>query len=345
MAKKISIFTIMVIMLLGIFGLTGCSNGSLSDYKNLKLSELQSYSHAKGQHNYSESSWEEVCKALTNGKASIKKSLSRISVNKACKKAKKIMNVVERNDINLEWTNENIVYASVRLEFENDILQDITVSFKNLHYKKVYVTKKYISEVSSLELLFILEESSNREEFIDILKQDKRILHVYIWRDLPYETIDTTHMERSKDTITVGETLTLQPKGHFDAYIQRFSFNSVIIQPMTDKICEAEDFPFDIKSIEKRSNGWLFLELATENYFNVIKTLDIVSRLSYIEKVDKDYSNIISIPPPEWCLSNWSIVKFDFIDNGNSPIAVIKGIKAGTVRVNYGAVDCLITVI
>lgn len=248
----------------------------------------------------------------------------------------------------LKWTNDNAVYAYVKSGFENDILKDVEGAFESLNYKKVYATEKNINEWTPLALLFVLEENETADSFINLLEQDERINHATVCRDLYFETVDTRYIEIEKDTIAVGEEMSITLKGgSVDVYIQPFDFSGLFVKPTEEKEYTVQDFKeINLKSVNKKDNGWLYLELSEENYFSVIKALDFLSRLPSMEKVEQDTSNIFLTPPPVWQVSDPTVVKIE-TNSENYGTAVIKGLKPGKVTVEYAgvrSVSCEITV-
>ena len=244
----------------------------------------------------------------------------------------------------LAWTNDNAVYAYIKAGFENEILKDVEGAFESLPFQKVYVTEKNTNEWTPLALLFILDEAENQQEFIRLLKQDERINHTRICRDLKFETVDTRYIEKEKDTIAVGEEMRLTLKGYRDAYIQPFDFGGLFAKPSSNKNYSVKDFRgIDLKSVIKQDNGWLYFELAEENYFNIIKAADILSRLPEMEKVELDTSNVTLIPPPIWEISDETVASLS--NDYNLEYILIKGLKPGEVTVEFAGVSCKIKVI
>ncbi|MBE7078777.1 MAG: hypothetical protein E7380_02815 [Clostridiales bacterium] len=246
----------------------------------------------------------------------------------------------------LVWTNENSVYAYVKAGYEDDILKDIEGAFRSLPFQEVYVAEKNTNEWTPLSLLFILDERGTitQKEFIALLERDERINHATSVRDIPFETVDTRYIEREKDTISVGETLQLTLMGYMDYYVQPFDFKGFFIKPATEKQYNVQSFPdVALKSVTETNDGWLYLELEEEGYFNVVKACDKVARLSEIEKVEKDKRKVVSVIPPIWQVSDETIVKIE-INSENYAIAEIKGLKSGKVTVDYAGVKCEITV-
>lgn len=251
-------------------------------------------------------------------------------------------------DSNMEWTNGNAVYAYIKAGYETDILNDIESAFSSLPFQKVFVTEKNVNERTPLALLFIIANGAEakQQELIELLNQDARINHASVCRDLPFETVDTRYIDKAKDTIAIDETLTLQAKGSIDYYIQPFSFKGFLIKPLTNKNYTVSDFPqVDLKLVEVRDNGWLYLELKKAGYFEVIKAINTLSRLSLIGKSGLDKSELVSVIPPIWQTSDSSIADFESMAGGGYPTAVIKGRKAGKVTIDFGGVSCEITVI
>lgn len=246
----------------------------------------------------------------------------------------------------LVWTNENVVYAYVKAGCEDDILKDLEGSFRSLSFQKVYVAEKNANEWTPLSLLFILDDNgaTTQQEFIGLLEQDERIDRANSWRDLPFETVDTRYIEKEKDTISVGETLQLTLMGNIDYYVQPFDFKGFFVKPFTVKQYNVQSFPeVALKSVKEENDGWLYLELEEEGYFNVVRACDKVARLSEIEKVAKDKSNVVSVIPPIWQVSDETIVSIE-TNSDQYALAVITGLKAGKVTVDYDDVKCEIIV-
>ncbi len=72
------------------------------------------------------------------------------------------------NSQNLEWTNDNSVYAFVKAGFESDILEDIEVAFETLDFQKVYVIEKNVNVCTPLVLLFILTKAPQINKILSI---------------------------------------------------------------------------------------------------------------------------------------------------------------------------------
>lgn len=244
------------------------------------------------------------------------------------------------------WTNENAVYAYVKAGYEDDILENVDGSFPSLPFQKVYVAEKNTNEWTPLSLLFILNTNGGitQKEFIDRLGQDERINHATVGRDIPFETVDTRYIDKKKDTISVGETLQLTLTGTIDSYVQPFDFKGFFVKPIAEGEYNAQSFPgVAIKAVKEENNGWLYLELEEEGYFNVVEACDQVARLSTVEAVEKDKSNFTSIIPPVWQVSDEAVVSLE-TSAENIAVATITGLKAGKITVDYAGVKCEITV-
>ena len=254
--------------------------------------------------------------------------------------------VIGNDSNNLVWTNENIVYAYIKVGYEEDILKNIEGSFRQLPVQKVYVAEKNTNEWTPLVLLFVLDanDAITQKEFIELLEQDERINHANSGRDLPFETVDTRYIEKGKDTISVGKTLQLTLMGNIDYYIQPFDFKGFYIKPATEKQYNIQSFPdIALNSVTEASDGWLYLELEEENYFNIIKACDKVARLSEIARVEKDKRNIVSVIPPIWQVSDETIVSIE-TNSADYRFVTITGLKSGTVTLDYAGVKCEIIV-
>lgn len=252
-----------------------------------------------------------------------------------------------KEEDDLEWNNSNAIYAFIKAGHEHDILNDVEGAFKTLPFKKVYVTEKNIDEDAPLVLLFILDESRVEEiqTFIDILNEDERVNYVNISRDLYFDTVDTRHIEKSKNTILVGESLKLEMKGNIDYYVKPFGDEGLFIKLEDDKVYTVEDFPqINLNLVELIGNDWYYLELTNSGYFEVIKAADVLSRLSTINNVELDKREISMFPPDVWGISNTSIAAFESTDGGGYPTAIIKGISVGVVTITFGDISCEIII-
>ena len=247
---------------------------------------------------------------------------------------------------NIKNQNENAVYAYVTAGYEEKILSDVEGAFEALPFQKVYVAEKNTNEWTPLSLLFILDKNGEitQEEFIALLNQDERINHANSSRDLPFETVDTRYIEKEKDKISVGETLQLTLKGSCDYYVQPFDFKGFFVKPIEEQEYTVQSFPdVALKSVREAGNGWLYLELADEGYLNLVEACDKVARLSTIEKVEKGKSNVVSIIPSIWRVSDETVVSLQ-TNSENYNVVVVTGLKKGKVTVDFGGVTCEITV-
>lgn len=272
-----------------------------------------------------------------------KKFLKSLTISLALTAAFLLNACTHRND-NLTWENVNSVYAEIKADYKDDILADVEGAFETLRFQKIYVTKKDINQWSPITLLFILDETGDtkQEEFIRLLTQDERVMGAQICRDLPYQSVNNQYIEAEKTTISVGESIKVTLKGgSADVYIQPFNFGGLFVKPNIDKDYTLEDFQnINLKSVTKKDNGWFYLELKEENYFNLIKALDILSRLSTMEEVVPDQSNVFPTPPPSWQVSDPTIVDIK-TNSENYETAVITGLKAGTVTVEWAGVQSI----
>lgn len=247
-----------------------------------------------------------------------------------------------KND-DLKWDNEHAIYAFVNPKFKENVLNDIDNAFQNLNYKKLYIVGKNDDFNETLKLLFILNDNDKLESFRQELLNDEKISCAMNCFDLPFDTIDTRYIECEKTNIEIGEELSIQLKGTKLYYTQQFSYNGFIVKPQNSKnnIYKISDFPnINLKKIEKKENGWLYFELKTEDYFNLIKSMDAIARLNNIEKIDIDISNVTVDPPLIWISSDNRIVELIQRDG----IVIVKGLSKGKAVVEYDGVRLEITV-
>lgn len=98
MTKKIlrmlyvMIVCFIVIVCLGVF--CGCSGENLEEYKKTKAEELQTYSDAKGERNYSADDRQAICDAVVAGKAAIADATTKTEVDMAFNHAKLTIDTV-----------------------------------------------------------------------------------------------------------------------------------------------------------------------------------------------------------------------------------------------------------
>ena len=109
----------------------------------------------------------------------------------------------------LEWTNEEAVYVSIKKEYLSSIFDNIEKEFSNYSYEKVYVVDKNTNDDGSLyyRLLFIVKKDI--DSFCDKLRNDERISSLQMSSDLPFESYDNRYMEYDKNPITVGESINI----------------------------------------------------------------------------------------------------------------------------------------
>lgn len=87
-------------------------------------------------------------------------------------------------------------------------------------------------------------------------------------------------------------------------------------------------------------NGWLYFELKANDYFNLIKSMDNIVRLSNMGKVDVDISNVSVELPMTWTVLDNSIVELIVKER----IVNVKGLSKGKTAVEYDGIKLEITV-
>lgn len=245
----------------------------------------------------------------------------------------------------LIWNNENAVYASVESQYVNAVLVDVEKAFESLSFNAVFIVKMDISINPHLLLLFILNDNK-QQEFIDLLSLDGRINSSYKCRDLPFDSTDNRYLDIITNNIKVGETLEIIEKGEYNHYCQQFYHEGILIELSNydaNKVYLIDDFPFvDIASVGKSIRGRLYLELKKPGYYNVIKTLDILARLSIIKSVEPVYFDVVQ---PVWEISDRAII--DFVDEKqkyNLGMTKVVGLRPGEVTIYYSGLNYIITV-
>lgn len=239
------------------------------------------------------------------------------------------------------WENEDALYVYTSFEDSSAISEKIEKAFENYKYKKVFLVNKSLEKNGSAKLLFIFDSVADKEAFHNQVKNDNSVAYADNCGDIPYESVDTRHIVCDKNVIKVGETATLEIKGISDYYIQPFDFNGFIVLPKESaqsKEYSVSDFPqINLQKIEKIDNGWLYFRLNSNDYFSLIKSIDVISRLDNIEKIDFDQREITLIPPPIWEVSDSSIVEIVEKDD-NSEKIVVKGLAKGEVLISFEGV-------
>ena len=339
MKKSISILVALLLGIVALLSIAGCNGGSQNESQG-NLGDLQSQIEELND------------KLAEMGEKARERDATIEDLNEQIKNRDKRIEQLEKQLDEMRkadglWTNDNAVYAYVKAGFENDILKDVEGAFESLHFQEVYVTEKNVNKWTPLGLLFVLDEAEteNKQDFIRLLQQDERINGARPCRDIKFETVDTRYIEKEKDTIAVGEEMRLTLKGSRDAYIQPFDFGGLYAKPSIGKNYSVEDFVgIDLKSVTMEDDGWLYFELVEENYFNIIKAADILSRLPEIEKVELDTSNVTLIPPSIWEISDKTVASL-VTDTNDYGSVIIKGLKSGEVTVELAGVSCIIKVI
>ena len=253
---------------------------------------------------------------------------------------------------NLIWTNETAVYAYVKDEYKEEVLKDLDKAFKSFDYKKIYIAEVLPEDYKSLKLLFILNDGENEFEFRKRLQKNEKINWTSPCYDLPFETIDTREMVLEKTTIKVGEMVEISWRGVYSKYSQPFNFKGFyakIKNSPNGKKYKISDFPgLDLERVENVENfedGWVYLELKTEDYFSLIKAKDRVAKMKKIEFVEEEIEMITSSPytPPEW--PEWEISNPEIVEIINKDgKSWVKGLKPGKAIIKYKRYEKEITV-
>lgn len=242
----------------------------------------------------------------------------------------------------LEWTNDDAVYVTIDKQYREQVLDDLSATFSNYNYKKVYVVEKIANEYESLnyQLLFIID--SDQEEFINQLLLNEKVKSAEKCKDLPYESFDERYLKYDSDTIKVGDTLTITMSGEADIYRQYFLYNSLYVTPVNfdeNKEYTEEDFPElnNIQSIQNKKTE-LIINIKDSSYFNIIKTVSKLAQSKNIESVRLRPFDVIY---PIWEIDHPELVEFE-MEIGS---ITIKAVAPGKVTITYDGKSCEITIV
>lgn len=244
------------------------------------------------------------------------------------------------NNINevVEWKNDQAVYVTINKEYRKEVLENLSNSFKEYEYKKIYLTEKHIYDDGSIyfQLLFII--NCDLEKFTEKLSTDKRVEYFSLCKDLPYDSFDNRYLQYECDEINVGDSLTISLVGDCDIYSKPFEYNSIYVTPINydrNKVYTTDDFPNiqNIDYIYNRDYG-LVISLKDSNYFELIKTIDLLANDNDIKEVEVVWIDIVR---PIWEISNNELVSY-VINNDDS--ITITALKPGMVILNYDGFEC-----
>ena len=243
----------------------------------------------------------------------------------------------------LEWTNDEAIYVSIKKEFLSSVFEDIEEKFSDYKYEKVYVVNKYTYDNGDLyyRLLFVVK--NDIDSFCDRLKKDERISSFNMCKDLAFESYDNRFMKYDKSIINVGESITISIKGDCNIYYQPFYFDLLCVKPINYNFrneYNISDYPEidDISFIDSTLH-WLIIGFSNSNYYKIVKTIDLLARNTSNECVDFLEMRVIQ---PIWEIDNEELASF-VINNDNS--ITLKAIKPGNVKVSYDGIECSISII
>ncbi len=129
MTKKLLVFTLAV-MLLGVFGLTGCDNINLAEYKVAGKGLIDAHAATKTQGDYTEGGWAAILKAVADGKAEVDDAEDKVGVDTSILTAK--------NEINAVFTKEQemgsfvLTIAVEKTTFQRNEDFRVSVVLKNI---------------------------------------------------------------------------------------------------------------------------------------------------------------------------------------------------------------------
>lgn len=253
----------------------------------------------------------------------------------------------DMNSSQIQWENEFALYVDIYYEDSFPTTKVIEKTFSDYKYKRMYLVNKSVEKNSSITLLFIFDSIDEKEIFNNQVKKDIKVVYTCNCFDIPYETIDTRYIEGEKDSIEIGETISLEIKGTKNYYVQPFDFNGFLVLPqksLQEKEYKISDFSqIDLQEIETLENGWLYFHLKSSDYYSLISSIDKISRLDIFEKVEFDKSEMTLIPPSNWEISNNNILEIIETDYNTGKI-IVKGIDKGEALIKFDGVVYKLTI-
>mgnify|MGYP003308777976 CR=1 FL=1 len=237
------------------------------------------------------------------------------------------------------WTHDTALFVEIAKENVDVIFPNISTSFKKYQYRDAFVFQKVNQNFQPLNLVFVCDSKEEKELLKDELRKDERNFAVTNETHLPIgPDYDTQHIEIEKDTLNIGETTIVEFKGSSYKYTEPFSFNSFFINTDSniDKICARFN---NIKDYEiSPYSSWIKLNLTTNNYFELIKTMDEVVMFDTSAQIIVDQSNMaLGIAPPlfGWIVSDPNIAKIVERDPTNGKKIKVQAIASGKTIIKY----------
>lgn len=255
-----------------------------------------------------------------------------------------------------EWKNENAVYAVLLIEssinYFNTFVSNINNYFKPLNYQRLYIAGKSTDSITNLhfvKVLFILNEGGDvkQQEFINELLLDNKVYSTQKCYDVPYKTIDTRHLDTTSATIYINRSLDIYCLGYLDVYYPSFDFSCVLVNLADynqNKTYTTNDFSkLNLLSVTKSDfKNYLCLNFTDSNYFNFIKSCDIIAREANITTRNVD-SKFHTESPPIWEVLDETII--NILGRNYESYVTIVGLRKGTTTINYGHLSCEVTVL
>lgn len=242
---------------------------------------------------------------------------------------------------NLIWTNDDVLIITIKNQYKEDFIKNLHKNLEGYNYKKAYIIDKiYYDGITYYNLLVVVNGSM--DEFCDKLKKDERINTYGNSKYLPYESYDNRYLSFEKSVINVGESLTISLNGDCDIYMPPL-YDELIIKPLgysKDKNYDSmiNKYIKNIMYISYRSND-IFIKLNEANFYDLVKIMDVFSKMPDIEEVGFNYLDVIM---PIWEFSDSEIVSYT--NNSTKSITII-GLKPGTVKIRFDGFECSITVV
>lgn len=248
----------------------------------------------------------------------------------------------KKND-SLKWTNEEAIYVYIDKAYGKQVLDNLSGTFKDYNYKKVFVVEKSIDDEGLADCLLLFIVNGNLEECLNQFKNDEKVSSCWKCKDLPYEAFDYRYLQCDKDKIQVGDTFTIALKGDCDLYYQSFSYQSFFVKPVNydeNKTYRRKSFPklHNIAYISNEYNG-IYIGIKKANYYDLIQSMDILARSKDIQLVEFNYIDVIR---PIWEIDkSEQVIVVEERENSITLQAELSGV----LHIRFDGIECTIEIV
>lgn len=184
--KKVS-FMVMVVLLLGVFGLAACNNDTLDAYKNAGKTAIEVYAQ-EHKDNYSEVNWTIVCGIVDAGKQAVDDATSKAGIDTAVTTAKTAINAVEEGKVISFTISDKTTdyYANGKRQQLFKLIKSFDELAQLLSDENFTISPPYDEQFFEDKVLLIYFFTSNIYNDLEvIMKTNGESLDLYILYDLP----------------------------------------------------------------------------------------------------------------------------------------------------------------